>query len=294
MLAEPRFWRFLYRFTTMQQSSLLPFKPQATLSPDDFRTLSSDDSVDLYSWWLQSRGFSRATIKTYRSWVKKFLIDCCERAEAQSGLPLEAQMRELIIGFNKRLVENNEISVQSTNNVISALCTYCRYLQIEPPEIKREAPVAQNYRFLNEEEMKKIVEIALDSQTVVRDRAILLMFLEIGLSLRNCRLLNRGDLSYTNQGFQLIYGPNNQRKSVHVSGSSLLAKALIEWVDERSPSTNEKSLFVTRTGERLSASSFELIIRKIGWKARIPLSVKLLRDTHRHFKKQAQTSEISV
>lgn len=272
------------------QSSFTQSRPQTTLSPEDFRMLSSDESVDLYSWWLQSRGFSKATIKSYRSWVKKFLTDCCDQSSAQSGLPLETQMRELIVGFNRRLVESNEISLQSTNNVISALSTYCRYLQIDPPELKREAVVSQDYRFLTEEELAKIVDAALDTQAGTRDRTILLMFLETGISLRNCRLLNHGDLNFTNQGFQLSYGPNNQRKAVHISGTSLLAKALLEWIEERNPASNEKALFLTRTGERLSASSFELIIRKIGWKARIPLSVKLLRDTHRHFKKQAEVS----
>ncbi len=256
-----------------------------SLSQSDFQLLASEESLFLYSAWLHSKGFSSGTIKTYYSWVKKFLTRCLTLSHLDGISPRTEQMYRLTVKFKEFLTTETGHSPQAINNAISAINSYCRYLRIDLPAIKREVRKHIEYSVLSEEEVETLLTVLQSTQIEIRDRAIFLLFLVAGISLKNCCELNEQDLR-TDDAASLVvleYGPRRQRQILRLHKQSLLGQALLQWSNERIDTLDEDALFLSVNGQRLSSSSMHVVVRKTGWKSRLPLSIKLLRDTGIYF-----------
>lgn len=263
----------------------------------NFREFSSQESLGYYIQWLQSRGISSTTIKTYLSWVKKFLGICCATNEIYSAFPRDKQIYMLVTDYKTKLIQEEGCCPQSTNNAMSAVDSFCHYLNVPPPVIPRELKPDSGYPVLTRSEVNDVFNALLSFKTSVRDRAIVLIFLTLGLSLKNCRGLNVQDIQISpdRMRIKLEYGVQGRRQSVYIQAESTLGAALLQWLSAREQfGDDEPALFLALSGQRLSINSFDALVRKIGWKARVPVSIKLLRDTCVHFGKMGIDLEGNV
>lgn len=231
-----------------------------------------------YENWLNEQPLSRHTKRAYQSRIRQFLkfigqIHSSSLSSAQTPIS-----RQAVVAYTEFLKSSLNAEPTSVNNSLTAIDHFCQFLGMEPSRVQRERAVSVNPRTLSAEEQERFLQ-SVESRRSTRDKAMSFLFLYAGLRPGECAALNVQDLVSSDQGYKIAVQGNNQREVVL---SSATAKILNSWLQERSSiigNPKEEALFVNAQGRRLSTAGIDLIIRGIGWTAKLDLSAQVLRHT---------------
>jgi site-specific recombinase XerD len=173
------------------------------------------------------------------------------------------------------------MQVSSVNKSLAAVDYLCRFLGLGPTSIKRERLPAQVLKILTIEESDALLRI-LECYGSAKDKAVIMLFLRMGLRLGECAELNVQDVHFSSSDANL-YVRNNRTNQVRALPLEEATKQVLsEWLMDRHhkfPKTLEQALFLNPLGTRMSTAGLDLIVRKMGRRCGLTLSAQLLRDT---------------
>jgi len=178
------------------------------------------------------------------------------------------------------------LSSRSIQRQLSAARTFFRYLQREGhvkknPVLEISAPKAGKRlpENLDADRMARLLDIPGDGPLVVRDRAILELLYSSGLRLAELTGLNLGDVDLSDRTVS-VTGKGGKDRIIPVGRFAV--KALTAWRKERGSlaATDEKALFVSNRGTRISARSVQA--RVDHWAKRQGIDTRVYPHLFRH------------
>ena len=178
------------------------------------------------------------------------------------------------------------LSSRSIQRQLSAARTFFRYLQREGhvkknPVLEVSAPKSGKRlpENLDADRMARLLDIPGDGPLVARDRAILELLYSSGLRLAELTGLNVGDIDMSDQTVA-VTGKGGKDRIIPVG--KFAVEALHAWRKERGAlaDTDEKALFVSNRGSRISARSVQA--RVDHWAKRQGIDTRVYPHLFRH------------
>ena len=147
-------------------------------------------------------------------------------------------------GFFKYLQKNNIIDENPA-------------LNLEVPKMPKELPV-----HLNLFEAKKLLE-SIDGKNFSRNYCIITLFLNCGMRLSELAGMDIGDIDFDRESV-IVRGKGNKERRLHLN--AMCIDAIQEYMKDRYSETHikggaEKSLFLSRNGNRLSNRMIQTMIK---------------------------------
>lgn len=211
---------------------------------------------DYRSYLKFERSLSENTIEGYVSDLIK-LIDYLEDNSITAPSNINADILNDYISF----IGKNGISKRSQSRAISAIKSFCRFLEIENeisenPCDKLESPKIQSYlpSVLSVNEVLSIIDsVDLSKPEGHRNKAILEMLYSCGLRVSELINLRISDLFF-DEGFIRVIGKGNKQRLIPVGEPAI--KATQYYLKKRSTQPikygAEDILFLNRRGSKLS------------------------------------------
>jgi integrase/recombinase XerC len=243
---------------------------------------SAQDLIDKFIRHLEyERRLSPLTCKHYRRDLAA-LSRYCDQYNLESWPRLDDEhLRAFAAGLYRKGLSSRSIQRQ-----ISAVRTFFRYLVREkhvrknPVQTVRAPKGAKRLpENLDADRMARLLDIAGKGPLVVRDRAILELLYSSGLRLAELTGLNLGDVDIADCTVH-VTGKGNKDRVIPVGKQALTALSV--WQRERVQMADhdEKALFVSKKGSRLSPRSVQA--RVDHWARRQGIDTKVYPHMFRH------------
>ncbi len=243
---------------------------------------SETDWIDKFSRHLEfERRLSPLTAKHYRRDLES-LADYCDLNKLKRWKQLDAEYIRSFAALNYR----RGLSPRSIQRRLSAIRTFFRYLLREKhckvnPVVEVRAPKAGKRlpENLDVDRMARLLDIRGKGPLVRRDKAMLELLYSSGLRLAELTDLNLGDVDMADATVR-VTGKGNKDRVVPVGRHALVA--LREWqrIRVQLAQADEKALFVSQRGTRLSARSVQA--RVDHWGRRQGIDTKVYPHLFRH------------
>ena len=240
------------------------------------------DWIDRFIAHLQyERRLSALTCKHYRRDLDA-LVAYCDEIGIGHWADIDSEHVRAFAGTCYR----RGLSARSIQRRLSATRTFYRYLLREkhvkrnPVEAVRAPKSGKRLPGnLDADRMARLLDIPGDGPIVNRDRAILELLYSSGLRLAELTDLNCGDVD-THDATVRVTGKGNKDRIVPVGRHAL--RALARWSGSRSAlaAADEKALFVSNRGNRLSQRSVQS--RVTHWARRQGIDTKVYPHLFRH------------
>lgn len=230
-----------------------------------------------YEKRLQEKEFSSHTKRAYVSRNKKFLSYLFE----QEGVAnLESQPAQewprMISGYREFLKSQQEASLNSINNSLTAIEDLFNSIGIDTGKVDREAWPKTAPKVLTQQEQELFLNATYRAKSS-KDKAIVLLLMFTGIKIGECAALDVDDIFITAHTGRITV-----KDGRIVPLNSVARRALIQWLIDRHKKFGDKAdraVFLNPQGKRISTVGIDLIVRKIGHKAHLNLSAQVLRDT---------------
>lgn len=166
------------------------------------------------------------------------------------------------------------------NRRLSALRTFYYFLSMtcdSPPA----CPVLSRHRLRKSHPIPRDVSEANVKTFMVqveslRDKAIFLLMLNCGLRVGEVHRLSLDDLLFENPAHLMVHGKGGKQRIAYLSHPT--QKALELWLESR-PVSNDRAVFISEHGKRLTVSGIQYLLRGYCEKARIKLTAHQFRHT---------------
>lgn len=231
-----------------------------------------------YETWLTQQPLSRHTKRAYQSRIRQFLKFVGQVHSSTFNSTQSSVSRQAVLAYTDFLKSSLNAEPTSINNSLTAIDHFCQFLGMEPSRVRRERAMSMNPRTLTSEEQERFL-VAVENRRSARDKAMAFLFFYGGVRPGECASLDVQDLVSSEDGIKVMVKGNNTRE---VLLNPLTSKALESWLTERDTiigNPEETALFVNAQGRRLSTAGIDLIVRGIGWTAKLDLSAQVLRHT---------------
>jgi integrase/recombinase XerC len=243
---------------------------------------AAKDWIDKFIAHLEyERRLSPLTCKHYRRDLEAF-VSFCDEIDVGSWADIDSETVRAFAGTSYR----RGLSARSIQRRLSAARTFFRYLSREKyikrnpissvPAPKHKKRLPEN---LDADRMARLLDIKGDGAIVDRDRAMLELLYSSGLRLAELIDLNVGDIDPNDATVQ-VTGKGNKDRIVPVGRKAL--QALASWHKSRPAmaTADEKALFVSNRGQRLSPRSVQA--RVSYWAKRQGIDSKVYPHLFRH------------
>jgi integrase/recombinase XerC len=215
--------------------------------------------IDRFIHHLQyERRLSPLTCKHYRRDLQA-LAQFCERSDVGLWSSLDSEHVRAFAASSYR----SGLSARSIQRQLSAARTFFRYLlrekHVEQNPVSSVSAPKSPKRLpgnLDADRMARLLDISGKGPLVERDRAILELLYSSGLRLAELTGLNLGDVD-PHEATVHVTGKGNKDRILPVGGHAL--RALATWLKSRVLLANddEKALFVSNRGTRISGRSVQ-------------------------------------
>jgi len=190
--------------------------------------------------------------------------------------------------YKSHLKTARRASPRSVNLALAAIDHFYRFLGTGKPNVRREDLPAQAPRALDVDEQRRFLR-AVERCAGPRDRALALLLLYTGLRLGECAALNTLDVAVSARKGRVIVRSGKGDAYREVPLNAEVRAAVDEWLRFRAGQlallaakggpVDKGALWLSRTGDRLSARSIDLVLRRLGKEAGLQLSAHTLRHT---------------
>jgi site-specific recombinase XerD len=202
--------------------------------------MDSTEMIMKFSTFMKRRSYSKCTIKTYTSNIKKF----CEWLDLQIDKVTSDVVYEYL-GY----LHNRRLNPKSINCILTGLRKFYDFLYYEE-KIKIINPVKPEYRqrepkpiprFLRDEE----IEILIDSIKSKRDIAMCMLMLRCGLRVGEVAKLTIRAIDFERRRIFVLNGKGPKDRIVYFSNDTY--EAIKDYLKVR-PSTRVQKLFLVEKG----------------------------------------------
>lgn len=226
-----------------------------------------------YKEWLDKQALAPNTARAYHSHIKQFLQFIEYSPLSDTALNDCDSMRAAIDLYLEFLRQAKRERV-TINSHIDAFNNFCRFLNLESPGVKRERRYHKTPKVLTYAEQERFLN-SVEKQELVRDRAMALILFYSALRIGDCASLR---IDQVGAGATCICFEEGMTMQLN----ELTATTLYKWLEQRHqlPGAKESAaLWLTNQGQPLSVSGIAFVIKRIGWQAKLALSVETLKRT---------------
>jgi len=253
--------------------SLSPFPKKLTFSPPVILgrraligKMSLAEAKELFRTFSQSRGLSRRTLEIYGEAIREL-----ERflGGPDSPLPSRAEIQR----FSAYLLYERNLKPTTVSIKLRAIRTFLNFLLREGlieenpmfglplPKVSKKFP-----RVLTLDQVAALLR-ACESRTFagIRNKAMILVFLDCGLRLKELISLNVGDVNLLSRQILVREGKGGKERVVYFGSTT--EKALSRWIKVRGYAPPFAPFFCTREGRRLDRRNVQRILERLVKKA---------------------------
>ena len=200
------------------------------------------------------------------------LQDYCDKYDIRRWCDLDGRQLRGFVAYRHR----EGIGGRSLQRNLSAIRAFYRYLLTEgevknnpaegiiAPKSPRKLP-----KVLDADQTSQLVEIDVDDNLAIRDKAILELIYSSGLRLSELISLNISDIDFADRVLT-VTGKGNKTRSVPVGRHALTA--VKRWLKTRQTmvSSDESALFISKRGKRISTRSVQQRLKEWAIKQGLP------------------------
>ena len=244
--------------------------------------LSFDQAVELFGLYCKSKGLAPRTVETYM-----FALEGLRSFLASSGEPTRLPERQDLRAYITHMLERglSRGTVRVRMRSIRVFCNFVAHeglVEVSPFEGVEIPKVPKTFpQVLTEEQIAKLIKAAGGKKWLdVRNRAILLTFLDTGVRLSELVQLDLEDLNLPAATLHIRRGKGGKERHVFIGRT--LHKALRKWLEVRGYAMREKALFVTRRDTRIDKRNVQRTLEHLAKKAGLAgarITPHLLRHT---------------
>jgi len=235
-----------------------------------------------YERWLETQPLAVSTRRAYRGHARRF-VEFLASWPGEGGDPLtDAHARDYAVrDFKSYLKTVRRAKPASVNLALAGVDHFYRYLGAGRPEVRREELAQAAPRALSPEELRRFLR-AVERRESPRDRAIALLLINTGLRIGECGALDVDDVVVSARKGRVVVreGKGDAYREVPLNAEA--RDALDAWTTVRRKQledSQERALFVSRKGARLSTRAIDLVIRGLARDASLVMSAHTLRHT---------------
>ena len=221
------------------------------------------DLNDFLAYLQIERRYSPHTVAAYRRDLSVFVAFCRERNVGNWQQMDDLHVRAFVASQHRKGLSGTSLQRQlsSIRSLFNFLCRQHR-TEINPaqavpaPKAPKRLPDT-----LTVDQLDRLLAFPGDDALACRDRAMLELFYGCGLRLSELSGLDVGDLDWQQLSVSVT---GKGRKRRHVPFGRKACAALKQWLQHRSglAALDEKALFTSRSGKRISHSSIQQRVRK--------------------------------
>ena len=193
------------------------------------------------NWMIQHRGIKLRTVERYERLIEKMLpLLGSNSAEYDAALVRRVLLKEV-----------NELTPAYAKTYVTALRSFLRFLAAQGqccPHLDRAVPTLPEWRlsslprYLNPDDVDRMIASCdPDKPSGVRDRAILLLLVRLGLRAGDIVTMRLGDLDWEAGTVQVL---GKGRKEVCLPLAQDAGDALIKYLDKARPATDTDRVFL--------------------------------------------------
>lgn len=248
------------------------------------------DRLERYRAHLETQPLAVSTRRTYASRVGGFLAWLAEldpETRRRQGDPFGlGHARDYAVrDYRAHLVGERLAKPSSVNLTLAALDHFFRWVGLGPARVRREELAQAAPRALSVEEQRRLLRAAergAASPSGVRDRAVLTVLLFTGLRIAELVALNTGDVAVSaRKGVVTVRrGKGERYRTVPLNAET--REVLDAWLRVRAGlpgAEQERALWLSLKGARLSMRAVDLALRRLGAAAEVEVSAHVLRHT---------------
>lgn len=217
----------------------------------------------------------RAHVRAYCAW----LAVTPDRDGWQGDPLLDALARDHAArDFRRYLRVEKRAAASTVNLALASLDALYRCLELGRPNVRREKPAQAAPRALDEAAQRRLLRAA--EGAPIRSRSLVMLMIFTALRIGECVALDIDDVRITAQkGVLRVMGKGEMQREV--PANALVRQVLEEWLEHRATFANadERALWVSRAGTRLSARSADRDVRQVAAAAGLELSAHTLPHT---------------
>lgn len=246
--------------------------------------MHADQVLDEYDGWLERQALAARTRSSYRRWARALVAHVAAGGELDAFLAVDGEddRRALLADWRRRLVDRG-LAPSTVNLALAASSSLLDSRALPPPRLARVEVDPQPARALSGAELRA-VELAADRLASVRDRALMQVLLRTGLRIGEVAALDMTDVRLTQRTGELVvrHGKGDRRRVVPLTRS--VRSALRDWRTDRTrhpskPAADSGPLWLSRSGQRLSARSISKLVSEVLAAAGVEESAHALRHT---------------
>lgn len=217
-------------------------------------------------------GFSSNTIKSYRDTFILFFRYLDDSGICKlKKLKMDVLSPDNVNGFLNWIEKERQCTINSRNQRLAALKSFCSYVIRENPEesyicqqvlgIRAKKAPQKSIGYLNTEAISRLLNMPdKTSDEGIRDLALLSLLYETGCRVQEIIDLKIGHISFRIPNTVTLTGKGNRIRVVPISRQvSEIVKTYLS-VSQRSQS--EENIFINRFGNQLSRSGISYILNK--------------------------------
>ncbi|MBX9685316.1 MAG: tyrosine-type recombinase/integrase [Candidatus Obscuribacterales bacterium] len=243
----------------------------------------SEEKEAKYLSWLKRQPLSQQTKRAYASRINRFLTFLDASGEVVGRLMENERERAHVVREYKRHLKVDERCSPATVNAhLTAIDHFFQFQGASNAKIAREDLPQEAPRALSKSEQKRFLR-AVAACRRSKDRAVALLLLYTGIRISECAQLNEQDISIAGRRQRIVVRSGKGERYREIPLNAEAREALREWLQERNIKfeglDHDDALFKNPQGRRLSTSSLDLIVRKIGESCGLSVSAHVLRHT---------------
>jgi integrase/recombinase XerC len=230
---------------------------------------------------LNERRVSRHTLSNYQRDIKRLIEFCDQQDHTDWQIINDTHIRQFISQRHRR-----GLSGKSLQRELSAIRTFYRYLMTEgqlkhnPAELVQAPKTARNLpETLDIEKVNHLLNFEAKTDLEKRDHAILELFYSSGIRLSELIGLNTSDIDKHEKIIE-VTGKGNKTRRVPVGKHALTAIETWLAVRTKLADINEKAVFVSQKGCRISPRSVQQRIKL--WQQKQGIDVRIYPHILRH------------
>ncbi len=245
--------------------------------------------VAKYRSWLRRQPLAGRSREAYLAQVSGFVSWLASSEHGGQALGAESVRDWAVRDYKRYLKKSRRLAPASVNQALAAIDNFYRSLGQGRPEVKREDLPRTAPRSLTGAEQRRFLR-AVAARPSARDRAIGTVFFYTGLRLAELTELDIADLSMSARRGRLRVRSGKGDACREVPLNSACRASLDEWLEERAaqlsglaeaagPGTGTEALWLSRTGDPMSARAVDLAVRRLAADASLVLSAHTFRHT---------------
>ena len=218
---------------------------------------------DFHHYLESERRYSPHTLAAYRRDLDAFIAFSRQREITGWQQVDDLHVRAFVASQHRKGLSGT--SLQRQLSALRTLFNYlCRHkhadnnpaLGVPAPKSARRLPET-----LSVDQLDSLLAFPGEDFLACRDRAVMELFYGCGLRLSELTGLDLADIDWQQHSVSVL---GKGRKQRHVPFGQKAEKALLQWLQQRSASSAEdnKALFISRSGRRISNSSIQQRLKK--------------------------------